>query len=135
MQAQVLVRVLERKISNKRYECHIGECRKAFSQVTHLEIHIRAHTGRSHMYGPCTSYSSSLPRFFPSQPIHSHSQPTKTTDAKNSPDRPAPTPPARVPFLNTPISSLTSAGTLASALSPAIFAAGASAHAETCTHT
>lgn len=29
----------------KRYECHIGECRKAFFQKTHLEIHIRAHTG------------------------------------------------------------------------------------------
>jgi hypothetical protein len=29
----------------KRYECHIGDCRKAFFQKTHLEIHIRAHTG------------------------------------------------------------------------------------------
>jgi len=29
----------------KRYECHVGDCRKAFFQKTHLEIHIRAHTG------------------------------------------------------------------------------------------
>lgn len=30
---------------NKRYECNIGECHKAFFQEIHLEIHIRAHTG------------------------------------------------------------------------------------------
>lgn len=29
----------------KRHECHVGACRKAFVQKTHLEIHIRAHTG------------------------------------------------------------------------------------------
>lgn len=29
----------------KRYECYIGECRKTFFHMEHLEIHIRAHTG------------------------------------------------------------------------------------------
>ncbi|KFY02481.1 hypothetical protein O988_02128 [Pseudogymnoascus sp. VKM F-3808] len=29
----------------KSYKCNFGECQKAFSQKTHLEIHMRAHTG------------------------------------------------------------------------------------------
>ncbi|OBT49620.1 hypothetical protein VE04_09875, partial [Pseudogymnoascus sp. 24MN13] len=47
----------------KRYECHIGECRKAFFQKTHLEIHIRAHTGAKPYtctYPTCTHAFSQL---------------------------------------------------------------------------
>ena len=29
----------------KRYQCTIPNCNKSFYQKTHLEIHIRAHTG------------------------------------------------------------------------------------------
>ena len=29
----------------KRYQCHMPNCNKSFYQKTHLEIHIRAHTG------------------------------------------------------------------------------------------
>ncbi|KAF2028970.1 zinc finger protein OZF [Setomelanomma holmii] len=29
----------------KRYQCHMPDCNKSFYQKTHLEIHIRAHTG------------------------------------------------------------------------------------------
>lgn len=29
----------------KRYQCHMPDCHKSFYQKTHLEIHIRAHTG------------------------------------------------------------------------------------------
>ncbi|KAF2637817.1 zinc finger protein-like protein OZF [Massarina eburnea CBS 473.64] len=29
----------------KRYQCHFGGCSKPFNQKTHLDIHIRAHTG------------------------------------------------------------------------------------------
>lgn len=29
----------------KRYQCHMPSCNKSFYQKTHLEIHIRAHTG------------------------------------------------------------------------------------------
>ncbi|KAF1851143.1 uncharacterized protein K460DRAFT_28466 [Cucurbitaria berberidis CBS 394.84] len=33
------------KKPKKRYECHMSNCDKTFSQKTHLAIHIRAHTG------------------------------------------------------------------------------------------
>jgi uncharacterized Zn-finger protein len=29
----------------KRYQCNMPDCSKSFYQKTHLEIHIRAHTG------------------------------------------------------------------------------------------
>ncbi|KAH5493108.1 hypothetical protein HBI42_070250 [Parastagonospora nodorum] len=38
----------EPKVSQKprkRYQCHMPDCNKSFFQKTHLEIHIRAHTG------------------------------------------------------------------------------------------
>lgn len=35
----------EKPTSKKRYECEIPGCNKSFYQKTHLEIHIRAHTG------------------------------------------------------------------------------------------
>jgi hypothetical protein len=54
----------------KRYECHIGECRKAFFQKTHLEIHIRAHTGAK----PYVRFSIPLP---------DNSLPHQTTTSKN----------------------------------------------------
>ncbi|KAH7074421.1 zinc finger protein-like protein OZF [Paraphoma chrysanthemicola] len=31
--------------ARKRYQCHMPDCNKSFYQKTHLEIHIRAHTG------------------------------------------------------------------------------------------
>ena len=31
--------------SRKKYQCHISACGKVFFQKTHLEIHVRAHTG------------------------------------------------------------------------------------------
>ena len=31
--------------TRKRYQCHIASCAKCFFQKTHLEIHMRAHTG------------------------------------------------------------------------------------------
>lgn len=34
------------KSTTKRYRCNISGCDKAFHQKTHLEIHIRAHTGQ-----------------------------------------------------------------------------------------
>jgi hypothetical protein len=35
----------EKLTSKKRYECDIPGCNKSFYQKTHLEIHVRAHTG------------------------------------------------------------------------------------------
>ena len=32
--------------SRKKYQCHIPACGKVFFQKTHLEIHVRAHTGQ-----------------------------------------------------------------------------------------
>lgn len=32
--------------SRKKYQCHIPACAKVFFQKTHLEIHVRAHTGQ-----------------------------------------------------------------------------------------
>ena len=83
---------------NVRFECYIGECRQAFFQIKHLEIHIRAHTGKKPYVRLFTSSSSSLPPLLSHhyQPIPSHSQPTtptKTADANDSPNRHAPTPP------------------------------------------
>lgn len=43
--------------NKKRYECDVPGCGKAFSQKTHLEIHMRAHTG----YKPFVSLSSRSP--------------------------------------------------------------------------
>jgi hypothetical protein len=57
----------------KRYECHIGECRKAFFQKTHLEIHIRAHTGAK----PYVCFFFPLP-LLPKQPT-----PTRHQQKKN----------------------------------------------------
>ncbi|OBT70974.1 hypothetical protein VF21_10046, partial [Pseudogymnoascus sp. 05NY08] len=54
----------------KRYECHIGSCRKAFFQTTHLEIHIRAHTGDKpyvHVHPP-----NLHPRFLPTRHLKTH---------------------------------------------------------------
>ena len=31
--------------ARKKYECHMPSCAKIFSQKTHLEIHVRSHTG------------------------------------------------------------------------------------------
>ena len=31
--------------TRKKYECHMPSCAKIFSQKTHLEIHVRSHTG------------------------------------------------------------------------------------------
>jgi hypothetical protein len=42
------MQVEEPKVSQKprkRYQCHMPDCNKSFYQKTHLEIHIRAHTG------------------------------------------------------------------------------------------
>ena len=46
--------------SPKRYACKIPPCSKVFSQKTHLEIHIRAHTG----YKPYVILSSPRTRHF-----------------------------------------------------------------------
>lgn len=35
----------EKKDDKKRYSCNLPNCGKSFYQKTHLEIHIRAHTG------------------------------------------------------------------------------------------
>lgn len=43
--------------SRKRYQCHITSCAKCFFQKTHLEIHMRAHTG----YKPFVSRSDRDP--------------------------------------------------------------------------
>lgn len=34
-----------RKVSKKRYPCPVGNCNRNFYQKTHLEIHVRLHTG------------------------------------------------------------------------------------------
>jgi hypothetical protein len=41
--------------NRKRYQCHVAPCSKFFFQKTHLEIHMRAHTG----YKPFVSQSRS----------------------------------------------------------------------------
>jgi uncharacterized Zn-finger protein len=44
----IVVQLLESKVTpkpRKRYQCHMPDCNKSFYQKTHLEIHIRAHTG------------------------------------------------------------------------------------------
>ena len=51
--------------NKKRYQCHVPSCSKCFFQKTHLEIHMRAHTG----YKPFVSTRRSSKPRFPSQLI------------------------------------------------------------------
>jgi hypothetical protein len=66
----------------KRYECHIGECRKAFFQKTHLEIHIRAHTGAK-PYVRLFLSPSPFP-LNPSLPILPYGQKTRKGERNNN---------------------------------------------------
>jgi hypothetical protein len=53
----------EKSTSKKRYECEIPGCNKSFYQKTHLEIHVRAHTGVKpyvSIYLDCAQSMSSL---------------------------------------------------------------------------
>ncbi|KFY36165.1 hypothetical protein V494_05267 [Pseudogymnoascus sp. VKM F-4513 (FW-928)] len=60
----------------KPYKCYTGECRKAFFQKAHLEVHIRTHTGAKPYVRPPTSPSCHLP-------IRKHHQVSKSKTATN----------------------------------------------------